>query len=214
MGDWNDLLYKSYPMISRKSIDLIIQHEVGSRVYYEKALQKPTWPGGESGITIGFGSDLGYTTDKQFLLDWSANINPNWLTPLRRVIGLKGIQAKGMLKGEILNVRIPYNTAYEVFVKSSLPRYYAMTKKIYPGLELLNEDTQGALVSMVFNRGASLEGESRKEMKAIVDLVAKQDYEGIADQIEASKRLWENKKMEGLVVRREAESDLIRDSIA
>lgn len=214
MGNWYVLFYNSYIMISKRSIDLIIQHEVGSRTYYEKALQKPTYPGGESGITIGFGYDLGYNTEKQFLLDWSDKINPNWLTPLRRVIGLKGTQVKGMLKGEILNVRIPYNTAYEVFVKSSLPRYYAMTKKIYPGLELLNEDTQGALVSMVFNRGASLEGDSRKEMKAIVDLVAKQDYEGIADQIEASKRLWEGKKMEGLVVRREAESDLVRDSIA
>jgi GH24 family phage-related lysozyme (muramidase) len=51
-------------------------------------------------------------------------------------------------------------------------------------------------------------------MKAIVNLVAKQDYEGIAEQVEASKRLWENKKMEGLVTRREAEADLILQSIA
>ena len=51
-------------------------------------------------------------------------------------------------------------------------------------------------------------------MKAIVNLVAKQDYHGIAEEIEKSKRLWEDKKMEGLVLRREAESDLVRDSIA
>ena len=88
-----------------------------------------------------------------------------------------------------------------------------MTKKIYPQLEQLNEDTQGALVSMVFNRGTGLTGDSRTEMRAIVDLVAKKDYEGIAEEIEKSKRLWEHRGLDGLVIRREAEADMIRNSI-
>jgi GH24 family phage-related lysozyme (muramidase) len=201
-------------MISKKATDLIIQHEVGGRAYYEKKLQAPIWAGGESGCTIGMGYDLGYTSEKQFMLDWSGAINLNFINALRPTIGIKGIQAKAMLKGEILNVRIPYNTAYEVFVKSSLPRYYAMTKKIYPNMDLLNNDTKGALVSVVYNRGNKLEGDSRAEMKAIVDLIAKQDYEGIAEQIEKSKRLWEGKGLDGLVKRRESEADLVRDSMA
>jgi GH24 family phage-related lysozyme (muramidase) len=200
-------------MISKKATDLIIQHEVGGRAYYEKKLQAPIWAGGESGVTIGMGYDLGYTSEKQFMLDWSGVINLNFINALRPTIGIKGPQAKAMLKGEILNVRIPYNTAYEVFVKSSLPRYYAMTKKIYPNMDLLNDDTKGALVSVVYNRGNRLEGDSRAEMRAIVDLIAKQDYEGIAEQIEKSKRLWENRGLDGLVVRRESEADLIRESI-
>ena len=200
-------------MISKRSIELIIQHEVGGRAVYERKYQKPIWAGGESGVTIGLGYDCGYVNEKQFFADW-AGLNLNFINALRPVIGLKGQQAKVMLKGEVLNVKIPYNMAYEVFVKCSIPRYFAMTKKIYPDLETLNEDTQGALVSMVYNRGAKIEGDSRKEMKAIVDLVAKQDYEGIAEQIEMSKRLWENRGMDGLVIRREAEADMIRDSIA
>ena len=200
-------------MISRKAIDLIIQQEAGGRAVYERKYQKPIWAGGESGVTIGLGYDTGYINEKQFFADW-AGLNLNFLNALRPVIGLKGQQAKVMLKGEVLNVKIPYNMAYEVFVKCSIPRYYAMTKKIYPQLETLNEDTQGALVSMVYNRGAKIEGDNRKEMKAIVDLVAKQDYEGIAEQIEMSKRLWEGRGLDGLVVRREAEADMIRDSIA
>ncbi len=44
-------------------------------------------------------------------------------------------------------------------------------------------------------------------------VVAKADYEGIADQIERSKRLWENISMDGLVKRREEEADLILNSI-
>jgi len=200
-------------MISKKSIELIIQHEIGGRQIYEKRYQKPMWAGGESGCTIGIGYDMGYNTEKQFLLDWSGNLNLNFVNALKPLCGLKGEKVKGMIKGEVLNVRIPYNTAYEVFVKSSLPRYYAMTKKIYPNMDLLNEDTQGALVSVVYNRGNKLEGDSRAEMRAIVDLIAKQDYEGIAEQIERSKRLWEHKNLDGLVTRREAEADLVRDSM-
>jgi hypothetical protein len=200
-------------MLSKKAIDLIIQHEVGGRAYYDKKLQAPIWAGGESGITIGMGYDLGYNTEKQFMGDWSDKINLNYINALRPTLGLKAQQAKSLLKGEILNVRIPYNTAYEVFVKSSIPRYYAMTLKIYPDMIHLNEDTQGALVSVVYNRGNKLEGDSRIEMRAIVDLVKNKNYEGIAEEIEKSKRLWENRGLDGLVLRREAEADLVRDSI-
>ena len=200
-------------MLSKKAIDLIIQHEVGGRAYYDKKLQAPIWAGGESGITIGMGYDLGYNTEKQFMADWSDKINLNYINALRPTLGLKAQQAKSLLKGEILNVRIPYNTAYEVFVKSSIPRYYAMTLKIYPDMIHLNEDTQGALVSVVYNRGNKLEGDSRIEMRAIVDLVKNKNYEGIAEEIEKSKRLWENRGLDGLVLRRESEADLVRDSI-
>ena len=201
-------------MISKKSIQLIIQHEIGGMQVYEKRYNKVYWAGGESGATLGIGYDLGYNTEKQFMLDWSANLNLNFINALRPLCGLKGEKVKAMLKGEILNVRIPYNTAYEVFVKSSLPRYYALTKKIYPNMDLLNDDTQGALVSVVYNRGNKLEGDSRAEMRAIVDMIATQDYEGIAEQIEKSKRLWEHKNLDGLVTRRESEADLVRDSMA
>ena len=201
-------------MLSKKAIDLIIQFEVGGRTYYEKKLQSPIWAGGDSGITIGMGYDCGYVSEKQFFQDWGNQLTPNFLDPLRKVIGLKGIQAKQMLRGELLQVRISYNTAYEVFVKCSVPKYFKLTKSIYPELELLNEDTQGALVSMVYNRGNKLEGNSRAEMKAIVKMVKDKNYDGIAEEIEKSKRHWEGKGLDGLVVRREAEADLIRDSLA
>ena len=199
-------------MISRKSVDLIIQQEIGGRAVYEKKYNKPTWAGGQSGCTIGIGYDIGYCTEKTLFTDWK-DLNLNYLNALKRFCGIKGEVVKTMMKGEILNVRIPYNIAYDVFVKVSIPRYFNMTKLIYPQLETLNEDTQGALVSMVYNRGMKLEGDSRVEMKAIVDLVAKQDYHGIAEEIEKSKRLWEGKGLDGLVLRREAEADLVRDSI-
>jgi len=200
-------------MISKKSIDFIIQQEVGGRAYYEKALQRPSWPGGESGATLGIGYDIGYENMAQFIKDWGDNLSADNIKIIKPLVGIKGEKVKDLLKGDILNIRIPYNAAYDVFVKNDVPRYYAMTKKIYPQLDTLNEDTQGALVSMVFNRGISLAGDSRIEMRAIVDLVAKKDYEGIAEEIEKSKRLWEHRGLDGLVIRREAEADMIRNSI-
>ena len=201
-------------MLNKKSIDFIIQHEAGGRAYYDKVLQKPTWPGGESGITIGLGYDLGYNTEKQFVKDWGKTLTEANIKTLKTVIGLKGEKAKISLKGDLLNIRIPYNIAYDVFVKCMVPRYYKLALTIYPGMNELNEDTQGALVSMVFNRGSSLNGDSRKEMRAIVELVKKKDYEAIAEEIEKSKRLWEHRGLDGLVIRREAEADIIRNSIA
>jgi hypothetical protein len=200
-------------MISKKAIDLIIKHEVGGRDVYNRRYQKPIWAGGDSGVVIGLGYDVGYVTEKQFFSDWDG-LNLNFIHALRKVVGIKGESVKTMLRGEILQVRIPYNFAYDVFVTKSLPKYYKMTKDIYPELDNLNEDTRGALVSMIYNRGNKLEGETRKEMRSIVDLVAKSDYEGIADQIERSKRLWENVGLDGLVKRREEEADLILNSIA
>jgi hypothetical protein len=200
-------------MLNKKSIDFIIQQECGGRAYYDKVLQKPSWPGGDSGITLGIGYDTGYETLAQFTKDWGNNLPADSFKLLKPVVGVKGEKARDLLKGDILNIRIPFNMAYDVFVKNDVPRYFAMTKKIYPQLEQLNEDTQGALVSMVFNRGTSLVGDSRTEMRAIVDLVAKKDYEGIAEEIEKSKRLWEHRGLDGLVLRREAESDLVRNSV-
>jgi GH24 family phage-related lysozyme (muramidase) len=50
-------------------------------------------------------------------------------------------------------------------------------------------------------------------MRAIVEFVKNKDYEAIAEEIEKSKRLWEHRGLDGLVIRREAEADMIRDSI-
>jgi CRISPR/Cas system-associated exonuclease Cas4 (RecB family) len=203
---------KTTKMISKAAVDLMIKYCVGGRSVYEKRYQKPYLTAEDKGVNIGISYDLGSVTEKQFFSDWDG-LNLNFLHALRKVVGIKGEAVKPMLRGEILQVRIPYNFAYDVFVTKSLPKYYKMTKAIYPEIDSLNEDTRGALVSMVYNRGNKIEGDTRKEMRAIVDLVAKQDYEGIADQIERSKRLWEN-SLDGLVKRREEEADLILNSIA
>jgi len=198
-------------MVSRKAIELIIKHEVGGRAVYEKRYQKP-YVAEDKGVIIGIGYDLGNVTEKQFFNDWQG-LNLNFLNALRKVVGIKGEAVKPMMRGEILQVRIPFNFAYDVFVSKTIPKYYKLTKAIYPEIDALNDDTKGALVSLVYDRGNCLDGDSRKEMRNIVELVAAKDYDGIADQIERTKRLWENED-DIQVKRREEEADLIYNSIS
>ncbi|HEY6129471.1 MAG TPA: hypothetical protein VIW23_14955, partial [Candidatus Acidoferrum sp.] len=63
------------------------------------------------------------------------------------------------------------------------------------------------------NRGPGMEGDRRKEMRAVRDAVANQDLQEIADQIRAMKRLWEGKGLDGLLKRRDAEADLVESAI-
>ena len=62
-------------------------------------------------------------------------------------------------------------------------------------------------MSLVFNRGMAMKGESRKEMLAIKGLVPDKNYPAIAAQLRSMKRLWD--KTSGLVGRREKEAKLV-----
>jgi hypothetical protein len=200
--------------LSRKAVDKIIVWEITSIANYNKRLIHPIWPGGDSGVTIGVGYDLGMNTRQQIIADWRGRVKEKDLQLLAACGGVAGTRAKKLLDTsmELRAVKVEYPEAWKAFVRVSLPRYAKLAVKIYPELPELYPDAQGGLVSMVFNRGNSLKGERRAEMRAIVPLVAAKDYEGIAAQIEASKRLWEGKNLDGLIIRRDEEADLVRNS--
>jgi GH24 family phage-related lysozyme (muramidase) len=58
-----------------------------------------------------------------------------------------------------------------------------------------------------------MNGDSRREMRAVRDAVADGNLQEIADQIRAMKRLWEGKGLDGLLKRRDAEADLVESAI-
>lgn len=198
--------------LSKKGIDLIIASEVSSPAYYNKFLQSPTWPGGESGLTIGIGADLGQQTVLEIRRDWNM-LPPNTLSLLCKASGVKGQAARNMLKNNPIfkQVKIDYHTACNVFYDTALPEYVRETYRLYPGLDKLKPDAIAALVDLIYNRGASIKGSDRSEMAAIVPMVPTLNYSGIATMVEHSKRIWEGKPgMEGIVKRRMQEGALIR----
>jgi hypothetical protein len=199
--------------ISNKAIDFIIEQEITSEVHYNKKLINPEWAGGDSGVTIGVGYDVGYNDKATIANDWSKYLDSKTITLLQSVSGLKGEKAKAAMSPQIKGISIPYSIAKKVFENVSVPKFWKMAQKIYPQIDELNADTQGALTSMVYNRGNSLEGTRRANMRNIVPMVAAKDYKGIAREIDASKELWRGKGLDGLIRRREQEAKMVLDSI-
>jgi hypothetical protein len=196
--------------LSQDSINLIIKYEVGGgEKYYSRYLQKPTWPQGASGVTIGIGYDLGYNSMSQFRKDWGDKLTDSQFERLSKHLGVTGSAAKSRAR-EVSDIIIPWNSALEVFLSNTIPRFIQETLKAFPEADKLAPNAFGALVSLVFNRGSSLVGERRKEMANIRPLVLKKDYDGIADQIIKMKRIWVGKGLDGLLARRDEEAALVR----
>ncbi len=194
--------------VSQKGLDLIVKYEISSKNYYKKFLSHPVWPGGSSGITIGIGYDLGYNTAGRIRKDWQGKIDFENLQKLLKISGKKGKAAEQIFHG-VKDIFIPLESAKKVFYESSLPRYAVKTRKTYPEVENLFPDAQAALLSLIYNRGCAMKGSRRSEMAAIKSLVPDMDYQGIAAQIKAMKRLWEGTGLDGLLKRRDSEADLV-----
>lgn len=196
--------------ISDAALQLILDYEVGGgEAYYNRFLARPTWPGGESGVTIGVGFDLGY---EPTMAPWRGVLPAQAIASLSQVMGLRGSGARRAVEaGTAGDVTIPWDAALQVFMAYTLPSEIAKTLLVYPGAERLGGDVLGALVSLVYNRGASLSGSTRREMAAIVDLVRRGDVSGIAQEILKMKRLWPD--VRGLLMRRDAEAALILSAV-
>ena len=206
-------------MLSKKSLDLILEFEVGGgENYYNKFLKNPAWPEGQSGVTIGVGYDLGYVNKAEFSEDWK-DLPKEIFDRLYKVVGIKGYNAKNLIRG-LKDITIPWDLALKVFNNKTVTKFYNLTRQTFPNFDNLPEDAKGGLVSLVFNRGNALEGDRRREMKLIRDgmkLVSNYDQKAltfIANQIRNMKRIWIGGSIEkGMSRRRDAEAKLIEQSL-
>ena len=206
-------------MLSKKSLDLILEFEVGGgENYYNKFLKNPAWPEGQSGVTIGVGYDLGYVNKAEFSEDWK-DLPKETFDRLYKVVGIKGYNAKNLIRG-LKDITIPWDLALKVFNNKTVTKFYNLTRQTFPNFDNLPEDAKGGLVSLVFNRGNALEGDRRREMKLIRDgmkLVSNYDQKAltfIANQIRNMKRIWIGGSIEkGMSRRRDAEAKLIEESL-
>jgi len=195
---------------SAKALALILEYEVGGgKYYYEKYLSKPTWPGGASGMTLGIGVDCGYYSSSELekLFHFLSN---DKLEIVKSASGKTGQAGKDYTKKvKDKGIVVTWDQALEIFYNLTWPKFTRLTEKAFPDAEKLCDNAYGALVSLVFNRGSSLIGDSRREMREIRDLVPKKDYKGIAKQLRNMKRIWEGKGLDGLITRRESEAKLV-----
>jgi hypothetical protein len=206
-------------MLSKKSLDLILEFEVGGgENYYNKFLKNPSWPEGQSGVTIGVGYDLGYVNKSEFSEDWK-ELPKEIFDRLYKVVGVKGYNAKNLIRG-LKDIVIPWELSLQVFNNKTVTKFWNLTKDTFPNFDKMPEDAKGGLVSLVFNRGNALEGDRRREMKLIRDGMKitntfdQKSLSFIANQIRNMKRIWAGGSIEkGMNRRRDAEAKLIEQSL-
>jgi GH24 family phage-related lysozyme (muramidase) len=201
--------------ISERANALIVAFEVTSPRQYAKSYQRPTWPRGESGVTIGIGYDVGYVTKDWLKADWSRYIADGAVTSLNVACGVTGNAADRLL-ASLQDVVISWSVAQRQFQEQIVPRYVGETEMALPNTKLLSPDSLGAVVSLVYNRGASFSIGSAKdhsgryeEMRNIREHMIAKAFDKIPAEIRSMRRLWQgNSNMAGLVQRRELEASL------
>lgn len=191
---------------------MIVYFETGGQSYYEKYLKKISWPGGASGATGGIGYDFAYNSKEQIAKDW-AFLGPKTVALLQTASGQKG--AAGKLAAQRLKplVAINWSDAEVVFKNNSMPRFASYTFDTFPNVQNQHPHVQSAMTSIVFNRGASLTGSSRLEMRNIKTDIQKDKISAVPGEIRSMKRLWYGKGLDGLITRREAEAKLVEKSL-
>jgi LysM repeat protein/GH24 family phage-related lysozyme (muramidase) len=196
--------------VSDTALQLILRCEVSGAQEYNLHYQAPSWPQGESGVTIGIGYDLGYVSASQFRADWASRLQDDVIARLSTVCGITGAAAQCHI-ASLSDVAVPWPAAESMFRIRTIPEYASRTRQALDNTDLLSPDSFGALVSLVYNRGAAFTaaGDRYTEMRAIHACMAARDFAAIPAQIRAMKRLWQNQPgMAGLVARREQEASL------
>ncbi|MBC7890193.1 MAG: hypothetical protein H7Z13_20145 [Ferruginibacter sp.] len=176
---------------------------------YNKKYRKPVVPDPErtsSGVTIGIGYDCGQYTANKIKLDWQSVLPLNMVNALVKSAGLKKQQAVNCLP-LLSDVDVPIETALQVFYNTTIFEFGKKASRIYPDLFKLHPVEQSVIVSLVYNRGADLEGERRREMKQLIVAIKNDNDKEIADLIRSMCRLWPDTA--GLRRRRQAEAALI-----
>ncbi len=176
---------------------------------YNKKYRKPIVPdpvNTNSGVTIGIGYDCGQYAANKIKLDWQSVLPLHMVNALVSVAGLKKQQAVNKLPS-LKIVDVPIEAALQVFYNTTIFEFAKQAERIYPGLFKLHPVEQSVIIGLVYNRGAALQGDRRREMKQLIVAIKNDNDKAMADLIRSMCRLWPNTL--GLRKRREAEAALI-----
>jgi hypothetical protein len=177
--------------------------------YYNKKCSRPIVPAPdttESGVTVGIGYDCGQQTAQKILNDWKDYIP---LAQAQRLAATAGLKKHAALAeaNKMQDIVIPVEVALKQWYEKKLAYFAKETARIYPNLPNLHPFEQTCLISLVFNRGTKLDGDTRTEMKELVAATNLDDDKAMGRLFRSMKRLWPNTR--GLQIRRDLEADFI-----
>lgn len=208
-------------LISPAARDLIVDAEVTSQKAYTNLYQRPTWPQGSSGVTIGIGYDCGYVTAAELIGDWKGRIPDAMIAQLRtHAVGIHGPPAQLATRFLHSQIVVPWDAAIDEFDNVEVPKWVGRVAHALQNTDKLSPDSLGSITSLSYNRGCSYSvawnphtdpTDRYREMRAIRDFMAAQQYAKVPGEIRAMKRLWPN--VRGLLIRREAEAALFEKGL-
>lgn len=191
--------------VSPAAVDLIVHFEVGNEARYTARYQGVICPGGASGPTAGIGFDGGHQTAATIRRAFRGH--PAVERMATHMPGAIGPERCAAARAQLADVRVPWLTALRVFETDTLPEYHARTRRAFgPAIDNVSEDGEGSAVATVYNRGHSMLGSSRREMRTIRDeCLPRADTACMAAQYRSMTRLWRGTPIErGLTARYEA----------
>lgn len=176
---------------------------------YNRKYRKPIVPdpvNTNSGVTIAIGYDYGQYTSAKIKQDWASILPLHMVNALAATAGFKKQKAVNSLS-TVSIVDVPIEAALQVFYNTTIFDFAKRAAKIYPDLFRLHPVEQSVIVGLVYNRGDSLDGDRRREMKQLIVAIKNDDDKAMADLIRSMCRLWPVTL--GLRKRRETEAALI-----
>lgn len=191
-------------------LNLILDFETGGKSQYLK------WPHPEylndeySGVTIGIGADMHQVSKDMIIRDWIRLGE----TPAKRLSDTQPYYGHAAREPylKVKDIYISWEDSIEVFQLVDLVKVENQCKIAFPGYLDLKVQCKDAIKSLVYNRGISMTGPARLEMRNIAELTNKEivDYRAIANEFRKMKRVWIGKSIyNGMARRREAEAKLI-----
>jgi len=218
-GDPNDVVTDGLAIpISQKSVDLICYYEIGGgqrefEKYYSRP-EVPAWRTTSSGVTVLIGYDVGQYSKERIYNDLNGLIKDEDIKLLQSVAGMKGSNAyyNGLPKVKY-KLKFTWDEALNVFKKRTLPSFTKDTANAFAlSYDRLHPHSNGALTSIVYNRGSSMSGDSRKEMRWIKYNISVNKEDRVPSDIKSMKRLW-GPSLKGLWLRRDAEAKLFQEGL-
>lgn len=201
-----------FPALTAAGMTFIAREEVSDGKTYRQKFNRPCLPPPPSGVTIGIGYDCRFVNRAQLEADWHGVLSENDVALLEPALGIPG---SPFLRDRAAAVTIALGAAMRVFASRSLPKFFELTRGIYPCVadQTLNAAQRTSLVSLVYNRGNDLNGDRRREMRNIQELLLQRRLADVPAQFESMTRLWVT-DAPGLVKRRRAEAMLWRSGFA
>lgn len=202
------------PAMSQKAAEYMANHEVGSKKAYIDRYQMPVYPGGSSGPTVGIGYDLGTQTGPTIRGDWREHKDGERMSTAS---GKLGAAAARPWVAQNRDIRVTWDQAVTVYNEVLLPRYYAQAQRAFgrSNFDAAPQGVRDALTSLVYNRGPSMTGSRRIEMRRIRDeCLPRGDWECVARNIENQCYLWQGQAVyKGLCGRRKHEANMARGKV-